>query len=210
MVQNMIDPQTVEQGSPEWLQLRLGCVSASTIADVMAKGKSGESATRQKLKLRLAAERLTGQVQESFSSPAMDWGREQEQFAAMAFEAERGVFLDKTGWHPHPTIQWLGCSPDRLIDGDGLVEIKCPNSSTMVAWMADDKVPTEYIKQIQCQLWITARAEAFFCAYDPRLPKRKQLWIKEVERDVNLIKTMEAEVITFLSEVDQLVKSLEQ
>ena len=207
---SIIDPQTVEQGSPEWLQLRLGCVSASTIADVMAKGKSGESATRQKLKLRLAAERLTGQVQESFSSPAMDWGREQEQFAAMAFEAERGVFLDKTGWHPHPTIQWLGCSPDRLIDGDGLVEIKCPNSSTMVAWMADDKVPTEYIKQIQCQLWITARAEAFFCAYDPRLPKRKQLWIKEVERDVNLIKTMEAEVITFLSEVDQLVKSLEQ
>jgi putative phage-type endonuclease len=207
---NIIDPTKVEQGSPEWLQLRLGCVSASTIADVMAKVRGGESATRQKLKLRLAAERLTGQVQESFSSPAMDWGREQEQFAAMAFESERGVFLDKTGWHPHPTIQWLGCSPDRLIDGDALVEIKCPNSSTMVAWMADDKVPTEYIKQIQCQLWITARAEAFFCAYDPRLPKRKQLWIKEVERDVNLIKTMETEVTAFLSEVDQLVKSLEQ
>ena len=206
----MIDPTKVEQGSPEWLQLRLGCVSASTVADVMAKGRGGESTTRQKLKLRLAAERLTGQVQESFSSPAIEWGKTQEQFAAMAFEAERGVFLDKTGWHPHPTIQWLGCSPDRLIDGDGLVEIKCPNSSTMVAWMADDKVPTEYIKQIQCQLWITARAEAFFCAYDPRLPKRKQLWIKEVERDVNLIKTMEAEVTTFLSEVDQLIKSLEQ
>lgn len=206
----MIDPRTVEQGSPEWLQLRLGCVSASTIADVMAKGRGGESATRQKLKLRLAAERLTGQVQESFSSPAMEWGREQEQFAAMAYEAERGVFLDKTGWWTHPTIQWLGCSPDRLIDGDGLVEIKCPNSSTMVAWMADDKVPTDYIKQMQCQLWITARSYCDFLAYDPRLPKRRQLWIKRIEHDAEFIKTMETEAVAFLSEVDQLVKSLEQ
>lgn len=206
----MIDPTKVEQGSTEWLQLRLGCVSASTVADVMAKGKSGESATRQKLKLRLAAERLTGQVQESFSSPAMDWGREQEQFAAMAYEAERGVFLDKTGWHPHIVIKWLGVSPDRLLGDDGLVEIKCPNSSTMVAWMSDDKIPTEYIKQIQAQLWVTGRRFCDFVAFDPRLPKRRQLWIKRVERDEALITTMEAEVTTFLSEVDQIVKSLEQ
>lgn len=206
----MIDPRAVEQGSPEWLQLRLGCVSASTIADVMAKGRGGESATRQKLKLRLAAERLTGQVQESFSSPAMEWGRATEQLAAIAFENECKVLLDKTGWWTHPKIEWLGCSPDRLLNGDQLVEIKCPNTSTMVSWMADDKVPTDYIKQIQCQLWITARASAFFCAYDPRLPKRKQLWIKEIGRDADLIKTMETEVVAFLSEVDQLVKSLEQ
>mgnify|MGYP006267493313 CR=1 FL=1 len=205
----MIDPRTVEQGSAEWLQLRLGCVSASTVSDVMAKGRNGESATRNKLKLKLAAERMTKQVQESFTSAAIEWGREQEQFAAMAYEAERGVFLEKTGWWTHPTIQWLGVSPDRLLDGDGLVEIKCPNSTTMIDWIFADRVPPEYIKQIQCQLWVTARKYCDFCAYDKRLPKRNQLWIKRVERDNDLIKTMEAEVVTFLSEVDELVKSLE-
>ena len=90
---SIIDPQTVEQGSPEWLQLRLGCVSASTIADVMAKGKSGESATRQKLKLRLAAERLTGQVQESFSSPAMDWAGSRNNLRQWLLKPSVACFL---------------------------------------------------------------------------------------------------------------------
>ena len=205
----MTDTKTLEQGSPEWLQARLGCVSASTIADVMAKGKTGEAVTRQKLKLRLVAERLTQQPQESFSNAAMEWGKEQEQFAAMAYEVSRGTFLERTGWWKHQSIEWLGCSPDRLVEPDGLVEIKCPNSSTMVAWMLDDKVPSEYIKQIQCQLWITGRSWCDFVAYDPRLPIKKQLWIKRIERDEELIEKMNAEAVAFLAEVAAITNQIE-
>lgn len=204
----IVDPKKVEQGSALWKQIRLGHVTASNLADVMAKGKSGEAITRRKYKIKLVAERLTGQGQDFYSNAAMEWGTEQEPYARMAYEVARETLVDKTGFWHHPTIEWLGVSPDGLVGDDGLVEIKCPNTTTHLDYIFDDKVPTDYYKQIQGQLWVTGRDWCDFVSYDPRLPEKNQLFIKRCPRDEELIATMELEVREFLMEIEMLIGKL--
>ena len=196
----------LEQGSYEWRQARLGHISGSNIADVMAKGKG---IGRKNLMMRLLAERMTGVVPESYTNSAMEWGTEQEPFARMEYEVSRETFVEKTGFWKHPTIQWLGASPDGLVDRDGLVEIKCPNSTTHLEYIFNDEVPLEYYKQIQCQLWVTDRYWCDFVSYDPRMMKpSKRLFVKHCVRDNELIAQMEVEVKAFLAELDQLIIKL--
>jgi len=199
----------LEQGSDEWKQARLGHVTASNMAEVMSKGKgTGEAVGRYKYKVRLVAERLTMTAGESYTNAAMQWGIEQEQFACIAYEAQKETFVDKIGFVLHPDIKWLGVSPDRIVGQDGLIEVKCPNTTTHLDYLFDNKVPAEYYKQIQCQLWVTGRQWCDFVSYDPRLPKRNQLLIVRTERDESLIKEMEAQTLQFLAEVETLIIKL--
>lgn len=202
------DTRLLEQGTDEWKKARLGHVSGSSIADVMAKGKSGEAITRKKYKTRLVAERLTHEVSESYTNASMEWGIATEPMARQAYEVSHETLVDKTGFWMHPTIKWLGCSPDGLVGDDGLVEIKCPNTTTHIDYLWADEVPSEYYKQIQCQLWVTGRQWCDFVSYDPRLPIRNQLFVKRCNRDENLIATMEVEVLAFLGEVEVMINIL--
>jgi putative phage-type endonuclease len=199
----------LEQGSDEWKQARLGHVTASNMAEVMSKGKgTAEAVGRYKYKVRLVAERLTMTAGESYSNAAMQWGIEQEQFACIAYEAQKETFVDKIGFVLHPEIKWLGVSPDRIVGNDGLIEVKCPNTTTHLDYLFDNKVPAEYYKQIQCQLWVTGRQWCDFVSYDPRLPKRNQLLIVRTERDEKLIAEMKTETEKFLAEVETLIIKL--
>lgn len=206
MIQPYID---LEQGSDAWKLARLGHVTASNIAEVMSKGKgTAEAVGRYKYKVKIVAERLTGAAGESFTNAFMQWGIEQEQFACIAYEAEKETFVDKTGFWLHPDIQWIGVSPDRLVGQEGLIEVKCPNTTTHLDYLFENKVPSEYYKQIQCQLWVTGRQWCDFVSYDPRLPKRNQLLIVRTERDEKLIAEMKAETEKFLAEVNTLIMKL--
>lgn len=199
----------VEQGTPEWKAARLGHVTASGMANVMAKGKDkSEAVTRFKYKVQIVAERMTGVVAESYSNAAMEWGVEQEGFAVMAYESMRDVLVDKTGFWLHPSIKWLGVSPDRLVGDDGLIEVKCPNTTTHLGYLFDNRVPPDYYKQIQCQLWVTGRSWCDFVSFDPRLPRRNQLLVVRTERDEKLIGEMQVEVEKFLGEVESLINKL--
>lgn len=204
----MVKPNEVTQGSDEWFALRLGKVTASKISDVMSKGVG-----RERYQEALLAERLTGQAGSSFTNASMQWGTEQEPFARQAYEIDHG-FVEETGFWQHDELA-LGVSPDGLVGEDGvvgdhgLVEIKCPNSSTHVSWLRDKKVPSKHIKQIQCQLWVTGRAWCDFVSFDPRMTLLKnRLMVVRCERDDVLIKKMEEEVKRFLNELDQLYKSI--
>jgi putative phage-type endonuclease len=199
----------IEQGSDEWKLARLGHVTASNMADVMSKGKgNAEAVGRYKYKVRLVAERLTQTAGESFSNAAMEWGVEQEQFACIEYEAATNQFVDKTGFWLHPNIPYLGVSPDRLVGDKGLIEVKCPNTTTHLGYLFEGKIPTDYYKQIQCQLWVTDREWCDFVSYDPRLPKRNQLLIVRTERDESLIAEMKAETLKFLDEIESLIMKL--
>lgn len=205
----MIDTRLLEQGSDEWKAARLGHASASNVAAIMSKTKDGgESATRRAYKIKLVAERMTGIAQETYKNAAMEWGNEQEPFARMAYEAAKGLLVDKTGFWKHPTKEWIGVSPDGLVGDDGLIEIKCPNTTTHLEYLWDDVVPTEYRKQIQMQLWVTRRQWCDFVSYDPRLPTKNQLFIKRCERDDKLIAAMQEEVDVFLNEIQAIIDKL--
>jgi putative phage-type endonuclease len=201
----------ITQGSPEWFEQRLGHVTASKMSDVLAKGKSGEAVTRLKYRMQIIAERITGRVSESFSSAAMEWGTEQEPFARMRYAADTGRIVDEAEFYTHPTIKWLGASPDGLLnDTGGLLEIKCPNTQTHLGYLLDKKVPAVYINQMQTQMWVTGRAWCDFVSFDPRVPNHLQLFIVRLDRDDDLIERMETEVHKFLSEVENSLIQLEK
>ncbi len=199
----------IEQGSNEWHLLRLGKVTASRIADVLSKGKSGESASRRNYRTELVVQRLTGLPGESFSNAAMEWGTNTEPKARTAYEVEKQQFVEQVAFIDHPSIEWFGCSPDGLV-ADGLIEIKCPNSTTHVDYLADNKPPAKYIPQMQCQMAVTGRQWCDFVSFDPRLPDDLQLFVVRIERDQEYIEAMEAEVKKFLSEVDEMFTKLKE
>jgi len=196
------------QGSPEWLQQRLGKATASRIADIVAKTKKRPPASRANYLAQLVAERLTNQPTEGFKSPAMQHGTETEPLARMAYEMATGELVTEVPMIDHPTIPMSGASPDGLVGKDGLVEIKCPNTATHIETLIADKVPTKYIPQIQWQIACTGRAWCDFVSYDPRMPEDMQLFVKRVERDDALIAELEGEVTQFLEEVAATVLKL--
>ena len=191
----------IEQGSEEWLKIRLGKVTASGVADVLAKTKSGVSASRGNYLIKLAIQRVTGVVEEGFTNDAMQWGIDNEAQARVAYEVVSGNFVDQIGFVEHPSIKWFGCSPDGLVNSDGLVEIKCPNSATHWSYIKDDGPPTKYYIQMQAQMACTGRSWCDFVSFDPRMPERSRLFIKRVMRENDYIAEMEAEVKKFLDEV---------
>ena len=82
-----------EQRTEEWFTARLGKVTASRVNDVMAKTKTGYSASRDSYMTQLVLERITQSKAEGFTSQAMQWGVEQEPFARAAYEAAQGVMV---------------------------------------------------------------------------------------------------------------------
>lgn len=198
----------MEQGSIEWFQARAGKVTASRVADVVARTKSGPAASRGNYLAQLVCERLTGMVAEGYSSPEMRHGVEQEPFAREAYEYVSGVFVDQVGMVDHPAIAMTGASPDGLIGSDGLVEIKCPNTATHIDTLLSGKVPAKYVTQMAWQMACTGRAWCDFVSFDPRMPSHMQLFVQRVERDDTLIAELEREVSAFLNEVATTVSML--
>jgi len=195
----------IEQGTDAWLQLRLGKVTASRVADIIAKTKTGVSASRGNYLIELALQRVTGNIEPMYTNDAMAWGTATEPQARVDYEVKTGNFVDQIAFVEHPTIEWFGCSPDGLVGNDGLIEIKCPNSATHWATIKDKKPPNKYVIQMQTQMACTNRQWCDFVSFDPRMPERSQLFICRVERDQTMIDEIEAEVMKFLSEVESEV-----
>ena len=197
----------IEQGSPEWFAMRAGKVTASKVSDVMS---AITTAGYKNYLADLVVERLTGNKTESFTNAAMQWGVDQEPIARAEYEVKTGNFVDQIAFVDHPAIANFGCSPDGLVGDDGLIEIKCPNTATHIDYVMQDKVPTKYIPQIQCQLAVTGRKWCDFVSFDPRLPDGLQILIVRLERDDEYIEKLEARVVKFLDEVNSAVNGLKE
>ncbi len=198
----------IEQGTDAWKQERLGKVTASRIADLLAKTKSGWGASRANYKAQLVAERLTGVVAESYINAAMTWGTEMEPEAVAAYAFYLGVDPEPVGFVPHPEIEMSGASPDRLIGNGGLIEVKCPNTSTHIETLLEGAVPGKYRLQMMWQMACTGRQFCDFVSFDPRLPEDMRLFVRRIERCDDTIRDLEREVRVFLSEVDDTVNRL--
>ena len=199
----------MEQRTTEWHQARLGKVTASRVGDVMAKTRSGYAASRDNYMAQLIVERLTGKPTETFSNAAMEWGTQTEPEARAAYSAKTGELVEEVGFIDHPTIQGAGASPDGIV-GEGLVEIKCPQTNTMLEWILTRTIPARYLAQMQFQMAVTGAKWCDFAAYDPRLPEHLQLLIIRVERDDTRIAEIEAEISMFLGELDDKVNKLNE
>jgi len=199
----------MEQRSDEWFAARLGRVTASRVADIIAKTKSGYSTSRANYMSELICERLTGKRTAFFQTAAMAWGTNTEPMAALAYEAKTGNLVEGVGFVPHPTIDMAGASPDGLVDHDGLIEIKCPNTSTHLDTVLASTPPAQYVAQMQWQMACTGRQWCDFISYDPRLPEKMQIFIQRVMRDDAMIENLEKEVNLFLKEIGDKIALLD-
>lgn len=198
----------MDQRTPEWYAARLGKATASRIADIVAKTKTGYGATRENYKMELALERITKAQAPSFTNAAMQWGIDTEPAARSAYETTTGNFVTEVGMIDHPTIAMSGASPDGYVGDDGLIEIKCPESKQHLKNLSTRKPDTKYIYQMQWQMACTGRKWCDFVSYDPRFPDHLQLLIVRVQRDEALIAEVEKEVVLFLDEVTEMVERI--
>jgi len=198
----------IEQGGEAWKAIRLGKATASRMADICAKTRTGWGASRANYKAQLVCERLTGMAHNGYQNEAMTWGIEKEPDARRAYEFMRDATVTEVGFVEHPTIAMAGASPDGLVGDDGLIEVKCPISATHIETLLGRKAPSKYYLQMQFQMACSGRKYCDFVSYDPRLPESMQLFIDRVERDDTTIAQLEQDVVEFLREVDATVAEL--
>ncbi len=196
----------MQQRSDEWFAARCGKVTASRMADMTAKTKTGWGASRANYMAQLVVERLTEQCAESYTNAAMQWGNDMEPQARAAYEFMTDIEVEEIGFVDHPSINMAGASPDGLCGEDGLLEIKCPNSATHIDTLLGSEIAEKYIKQMQFQMACTDRQWCDFVSFDPRLPADLQIHITRIQRDDEAIKELEKEAKAFLHEVnDKLI-----
>lgn len=195
-------PMPGEQGSPKWLMERVGKATGSEFSSIMATRKDKkEAAPRYNYRIELVCERLTGLPSTRFVSKYMLWGAEHEPAARMAYEARTGAMVMQPGFMHHTTIPMCGGSVDGLVDDDGIIEIKAPDTTTHIETLLAGEMPEDHNPQTQGYLWITGRKYCDFVSYDPRLPDGLKLYVQRIKRDDDYIAELAANVMNFLEEV---------
>ena len=195
----------MDQRSEEWFQQRLGKGTASKANDMRSK----TGVKRKNYAIRLLTERRTQMPVDSFVSPAMEWGTENEPIARMAYQLKnKDSGMAEVGFLLHPTIKNFGASPDGFVDKDGLIEIKCPNSTTHIEWLLAGKVPTTHKNQMIAQLVCTGRAWCDFVSFDPRVGEDIELFVVRFEPTAKEREELEKDVTEFLAEVDEMEDQL--
>jgi len=200
----------IEQGSPEWHQSRLGKVTASRVADVMAKTKSGYSTSRKNYMMELLCQRLTGRREEGYTNAAMQRGTDLEPIARGRYEIENDVLVMETGLVDHPTINCFAASPDGLVGDDGLLEIKCPNTAQHVEFLRTGKIDDGYQTQMLAQMLCTGRKWCDFVSFDDRMPEALQYKCVRFHFDAKDAGEMVTEITVFLKELDELVAEMQE
>jgi putative phage-type endonuclease len=186
----------IEQRTEEWHKARTGRFTGSRFADVLAKSKKDGKPlkARQDLIWTIVAERIQGYQESGLTSYALRWGQDVEPLAREAYELQTGSFVEEEGFIVHPDFDYVGISPDGLVDDDGVIEIKSPKSPEIHLQRWIDGVPEEYMPQIQGALWVTGRKWCDFVSFDPDTDERFRLLVIRVERDEEFIKHLAAEV----------------
>lgn len=194
----------VDQGTEEWHKLRFGWITASKFKDVIA---GGAGKTRKSYMYQLASEILTEERAESYSNEYMEWGTQTEPQARAMYEFESGNTVDQVTFIRHGELK-AGCSPDGLIGDDGLIEIKCPKTSTQIETFLSRKMPTIHNAQVQGQLWISEREWTDFVSFDPRINGASSYFCTRVYRDEKYISELAEKVKAFEIELLEMLEKL--
>ena len=202
----------IEQGSKEWLALRLGVVTASETYNVIKKGRGGKgySAARSTYMMQLVAEVCTAQSP-TLSGAPLRWGNDNEPLARDAYEAINFDIVDESGLIYKDELKRFGASPDGLVGFDGGIEIKCPFTTVVhLDTIFNGTIKPEYLTQMHFIMWVTGRQWMDFCSYDPRMigESTKRIHVIRVERDQSIIEEFEIEMPKFIIEMDMVLESL--
>lgn len=193
-----------KQGTSDWVKARLGIITASNFSKVLAKG---QGKTRDSYIMKIISERITGEAQESYSNASMEWGVYMESEAKSAYEITEAAIIKECGFFK--LNDWIGASPDGLIGDDGLIEIKCPNTSTHLKTVIDGEIPGRHLAQIQGQLYVTNRKWCDFVSYDPRVKSKESYFCKRMPVDMDYIQyTLVPALKELIEDAEKIMSSL--
>lgn len=194
----------MEQRTDEWFKARLGIPTGSSFSKLItSQGKpSSQAATYINT---LIAERVTGERPETHTSEAMQRGTDMEPDAIAWYELITDNEVTETGFHRHPVVA-CGASPDGLVGDKGLIEIKCPLPHNHVKYVRANKLPSEYVPQVQGQLWVLDRAWCDFVSYHPQLPPM----LIRVTRDEEFIEALAEQVRKASEIIEEEAKKLKE
>lgn len=196
----------IEQGTPEWKQLRCGLFTCSNLKDLfMGKSTKGYSDAITKI----AYEKMTGELTpETYQNDAMRRGTELEPEARLWYEMETFNKVHQVGFiQPNDELKdWCGYSPDGLISTNGLLEIKCPLYNTHISYLLDKKLPSNYFYQVHGGLYMSEREYLDFVSYHPTLPKFQM----RIERDEKVIKDIKEKLLESIEAVEKIMKRITQ
>jgi len=197
--------KNIEQGSEEWHEMRRGVITASRFKDVIAKG-AGK--TRNAYMMELAAETLTGESAPSFTNQYMEWGTQTEPQAKAMYELNNSVDVVEVAFITNDLISGVGVSPDGLVGSDGLIEIKCPKTTTQFETFLSGKMPSSHKAQVQGQLWISSREWCDFVSFDPRINGESSWFSVRVHRDDQYIHDLKESIDIFKNDLNELIQKL--
>lgn len=203
----------VDQRSDAWHHLRAPNLNSSEVADIFKAGKgSAESVSKRNLRMQKALAWLSGHAcadGDGYVSKAMQRGIDKEPAARMAYEAQRGVLVSEAGYLSHNTLR-IGASLDGYVGNfEGLVEFKCPESTTHWANFQAQAIPSDYLHQIRHQLLITGAEWCDFVSFDDRFPEPAQLVIVRLLRKDAELGAHEKAVRAFLNDVQREVETMQ-
>lgn len=187
----------VEQGSPEWFASRIGVVTASRFSDIVTEKTLKLSSSCTRYAHELIASEILGYDVQSATSGFMARGTALEQSAVDFYEIHHDMDTEKVGFILRDDKR-VGCSPDRLVGNDGLLEIKCPSAAVHIGYLLNESIG--YRLQVQGQLWITGREWCDTLSYNPDLPSA----IVREERDEKYIAQMAEVIEQFINHVDDM------
>jgi len=181
MIQLPLEYHDVEQNKEEWKKLRSGRITSSKLGDIMANYGKAFGPPAKKYAIDLAIEQITGKpVESAYSNGHMERGHIQEPLARNLYQAETFSELSNGGFFCN---EILGCSPDNLVDDDGLSEIKCVITSVHYANVKRQDVDPSYKWQYHGNLLFTGRKWLDFVSYCSEYPEGKQLYVYRIFAD---------------------------
>ena len=198
-----------KQGSAGWLQARVGRITGSRIVDVMNFRKDGKpGADRLRYFAEILCERLTGIATEHYVSSYMEHGTELEPLARASYEVFTGNNVEQIGIAIHPTMDYFSCSPDGLVNDDGIVEFKAPATITHIGWLLAGQPPAEHEAQMYSEMVCCERDWCDFMSYDDRLPDPLKRFIKRLPYNEQKVAEIESAVRQFHEEVEAMIAAL--
>jgi putative phage-type endonuclease len=199
----------IEQGSQEWFELRYGWITASMFKAVISKGKGqAKSKTRLTYMYQVAAEAVSELRQETFTNEYMEWGTETEPKAREMYEFVSGNKVDEVSFIKLGGDRKIGCSPDGIIGEDGMIEIKCPKTTTQVETYLNGKMPSVHKAQVQGQLWVSGRSWCDFVSFDPRINGDASFFCERIQRDEDYINDLKEKCFEFEKDLIEVINKL--
>jgi len=196
-----------EQNSEEWYKVRLGVATASSFSRIITStGK--ESTSLRDYAFELASEKLIIEQEERYISSAMERGHELEPEARQLYQELMLQKVDQVGFCLNENLEF-GCSPDGFVNIDGLIEIKCPNQKIHTKYFFNNKLPTEYVAQVQGQLLVTNRNWCDFVSYNPSFIESKRLFKIRINKDEKYIAKLLSGLLKTIELKNKILTTLE-